>query len=42
MEVLRFIPLIAFIALTNTAVWEKGKKFPVRAIGDSNKDRKQD
>ena len=42
MEVLRFIPIIAFIALIITAVWRQGKKFPVRAIGDSSKDSKQD
>ncbi len=42
MEVLRFIPIIAFIALIITAVWRQGKKFPVRAIGDLNKDSKQD
>ena len=42
MEILRFIPIIAFIALIITAVWRQGKKFPVRAIGDSSKDIKQD
>ena len=42
MEVLRFIPIIAFIALIITAVWRQGKKFPVKAIGDLNKDSKQD
>ena len=42
MEVLRFIPIIAFIALIITAVWRQGKKFPIRAIGDLNKDSKQD
>ena len=42
MEVLRFIPIIAFIALIITAIWRQGKKFPVRAIGDLNKDGKQD
>ena len=42
MEVLRFIPIIAFVALIITAVWRQGKKFPVRAIGDLNKDSKQD
>ena len=42
MEVLRFIPIIAFIALIITAIWRQGKKFPVRAIGDLNKDSKQD
>ena len=34
MEVLRFIPIIAFIALIIAAVWRQGKKFPVNAIGD--------
>ena len=42
MEILRFIPIIAFIALIITAVWRQGKKFPIRAIGDLNKDSKQD
>tara|TARA_B100000965_G_scaffold401650_1_gene425972 strand:+ start:1602 stop:1826 length:225 start_codon:yes stop_codon:yes gene_type:complete len=36
MEVLRFIPIAAFIALIITAVWRQGKKFPVKAIGDLN------
>ena len=34
MEVLRFIPIIAFIALIIAAVWRQGKKFPVKAMGD--------
>ncbi len=34
MEVLKFIPIIAFIALIIAAVWRQGKKFPVKAIGD--------
>ena len=42
MEVLRFIPIIAFIALIITAIWRQGKKFPVKAIGDMNKNIKQD
>ena len=42
MEVLRFIPIIAFIALIITAVWRQGMKFPVKAIGDLNKDSKQE
>ena len=37
MEVLRFIPIIAFIALIITAVWRRGKKFPVKAFSDTNK-----
>ena len=42
MEVLRFLPIIAFIALIITAIWRQGKKFPVKAIGDTNKNNKQD
>ena len=42
MEVLRFLPIIAFIALIITAIWRQGKKFPVKAIGDMNKNNKQD
>ena len=41
MEVLRFLPIIAFIALIITAVWRQGKKFPVKAFGDINKENKQ-
>ena len=41
MEVLRFLPIIAFIALIITAVLRQGKKFPVQAIGDINKENKQ-
>tara|TARA_B100000965_G_scaffold393723_1_gene404998 strand:- start:286 stop:510 length:225 start_codon:yes stop_codon:yes gene_type:complete len=36
MEVLRFLPIIAFIALIITAIWRQGKKFPIKAIGDIN------
>ena len=36
MEVLRFLPFIAFIALIITAVWRQGKKYPVKAISDLN------
>tara|TARA_B100000700_G_C14474469_1_gene592227 strand:- start:292 stop:516 length:225 start_codon:yes stop_codon:yes gene_type:complete len=42
MEVLRFIPIIAFIALIITAVWRQGKKFPVKALGDLNGKNKRD
>ena len=42
MEVLRFLPIIAFIALIITAIWRQGKKFPVKVIGDMNKNNKQD
>ena len=42
MEVLKFIPIIAFIALIITAIWRQGKKFPVKAIGELNKVNKQD
>ena len=34
MEVLRFIPIIAFIALLFAAIWRQGKKFPIKAMGD--------
>ena len=36
MEVLRFIPIIAFIALIIAAIWRQGKKYPIKAFGDSN------
>ena len=42
MEVLRFIPIIAFFALIIAAIWRQGKKFPVKAIGDLNQNNKQD
>ena len=42
MEVLRFIPIIAFIALIITAIWRQSKRFPIKANGDLNKDGKQD
>ena len=42
MEVLRFLPIIAFIALIITAIWRQGKKFPIKAIGDINGTNKQD
>ena len=41
MEVLRFLPIIAFIALIITAIWRQSKKFPVKAIGNFNEDKKQ-
>ena len=42
MEVLRFLPIIAFIALLMAAVWRQGKKFPVKAIGDLTQANKQE
>ena len=42
MEVLRFLPIIAFIALIITAIWRQGKKFPIKAIGEINETTKQD
>ena len=34
MEVLRFIPIIGFIALIIAAIWRQSKKYPVKAFGD--------
>ena len=42
MEVIRFLPIIAFIALIITAVWRQGKKFPIKAIGDIKGINKKD
>ena len=42
MEVLRFLPIIAFLALIITAIWRQGKKFPIKAIGDINTTNKKD
>ncbi len=41
MEVLRFIPIIAFIALIIAAVWRQAKKFPLKVIGELNEENKQ-
>ena len=41
MEVLRFIPIIAFIALIFAAVYRQGKKFPIKAMGDLKEENKQ-
>ena len=40
MELIRFIPIIAFIALIIAAIWRQGKKFPVKAIGDVKEEKK--
>ena len=42
MEVLRFIPIIAFIALIFAAIWRQGKKFPIKAMGDLKEINEQD
>ena len=42
MELLKFLPIIALIALIITAIWRQGKKFPIKAIGDINGKNKQD
>jgi len=42
MEVLRFLPIIAFLALIITAIWRQGKKFPIKAIADINRTNKKD
>ena len=42
MEVLRFIPIIAFIALIFTAIWRRGKKFPIKAMGEIKNENKQE
>ncbi len=34
MELLRFLPIIAFIALLIAAVWRQSKKIPAKAIVD--------
>ncbi len=39
-EVLRFLPIIAFIALIITAVLRQAKKYPVKAIGDIKDENK--
>ncbi len=38
---LKFIPVIAFIALIIAAVWRQGKKFPVKAITNINEENKE-
>ena len=42
MEVLRFLPIIAFIALIFAAIWRQGKKFPIKAMGDINEFNERD
>ncbi len=39
---LRFIPIIAFIALIITAIWRQYNKFPIKAIENINTTNKQD
>jgi len=39
MEVLKFLPIFAFIALIITAIWRQGKKFPVKVISDINREK---
>ena len=41
MEVLRFLPIIAFMALIIAALWRQGKKFPIKAVGELNKKNNQ-
>ena len=41
LEVLRFIPIIAFIALIFAAVWRRGKKYPIKLMGDIKEENKQ-
>ncbi len=38
MEVLRFLPIIAFIALIFAAVWRQSNKLPIEANGDLKKE----
>ena len=41
MEVLRFIPIIAFIALIFAAVWRRGKKYPIQLTGAIKEEDKE-
>ena len=41
MEILRFLPIIAFMALIITAIWRRGKQYPVKAFSDMNQKNKQ-
>ena len=41
MEVLRFIPIIAFIALLFAAIWRRGKKFPIKVMGNLKEEKNQ-
>ena len=40
MEVLRFIPIIGFIALLMAAIWRQSKKIPAKAFGKLNETNK--
>ncbi len=39
MQVLKFLPIISFIALIITAVWRQEKKFPIKTIGKLKEDK---
>tara|TARA_B100001250_G_C19206447_1_gene531683 strand:- start:40 stop:264 length:225 start_codon:yes stop_codon:yes gene_type:complete len=41
MEVLRFIPIIAFLALIFAAVWRRGEKYPIKLTGAIQEENKQ-
>tara|TARA_Y100001968_G_scaffold268222_1_gene258489 strand:- start:411 stop:635 length:225 start_codon:yes stop_codon:yes gene_type:complete len=41
MEVLRFLPIIAFLALIFAAVWRRGKKYPIKAMGNLKEENKK-
>tara|TARA_Y100001968_G_C18989178_1_gene540592 strand:+ start:109 stop:333 length:225 start_codon:yes stop_codon:yes gene_type:complete len=41
MEVLRFIPIIAFIALIFAAVWRRGRKYPIKLMGNIKEENNQ-
>tara|TARA_B100000700_G_scaffold272215_1_gene315650 strand:- start:221 stop:451 length:231 start_codon:yes stop_codon:yes gene_type:complete len=42
MEVLQFLPIIAFIALIFSAVWIQVKKYPVKSMVETNEGNRQD
>ena len=42
MVILRFIPIISFIALIIAAIWIQARKFPVKTFGDLKEVSKND
>ncbi len=42
LELLRFLPIIGFIALIMAAVWRQSKRIPINAIADLSETKKND
>tara|TARA_B100000700_G_scaffold329334_1_gene450622 strand:- start:1616 stop:1840 length:225 start_codon:yes stop_codon:yes gene_type:complete len=42
LELLRFLPIIAFFALIIAAIWRQSKRIPINSIADLNETTKND